>query len=316
MEIEIDRRALLLGSAVLAAAAPCSARASAPLKMETLPLWPSRPPGGEHVTVEQRAIRRSPTSPASDIATYGVTRPTLTIIRPQRPNGTSMLLVPGGSYERVAMEADGGAIAHFIAERGFTVGALLYRLPYDGWTAGPDAPLQDAQRAFRLLARDAGAGARVGTIGFSAGGHLAGMLATRFEERTYEPVDAADSLAARPSFAGLFFPVVTMDRPYAHEQSRRNLLGKQPAAARIHRWSVEQHVRKDMPPAFVSAATDDKVVPVENSLMLFSAMRRVGAPGSLHIFDVGGHGFGELTDRSGPGRYWPQLFEDWLSRQP
>lgn len=315
MEAEIDRRALLVGSVALTAAVQARSQNPEPPKIEKVPLWPGRPPGGEHVTVQQRAVRRSPTSPSSDIATYGVTRPTLTIVRPRRPNGTAMLLMPGGGYERVAMESDGGAIPRYFAERGFTVGALLYRLPYDGWAAGPDAPLQDAQRAFRLLARASGAGARVGTIGFSAGGHLAGMLATRFAERTYAPIDATDSLPTRPSFAGLFFPVVTMTNPYAHEQSRRNLIGRQPSAERIRRWSVEQNVSKEMPPTFVSAATDDKVVPVENSLMLFSAMRRVGAAGALHIFDKGGHGLGKLTDTSGAGHFWPELFQDWLSRQ-
>jgi acetyl esterase/lipase len=314
MEIEIDRRALLAGSFAVAAAAPAVAQTLVRPKIEAVPLWPGRPPGGETVTVQQRAVRRSPKSPPSDIATYGVTRPTLTIVRPQRPNGTAMLLLPGGGYERVAMESDGGAIPRYLADRGFTVGALLYRLPYDGWAAGPDAPLQDAQRAFRLLARDAGPGARLGTIGFSAGGHLAGMLATRFDERTYASIDAADSLPARPSFAGLFFPVVTMTSPYAHEQSRRNLIGNHPTAEQIRRSSVEQNVRKDMPPTFVSAAADDRVVPVENSLMLFSAMRQAGVPGALHIFDVGGHGLGGLA-QSGPGHFWPELFQDWLSRQ-
>jgi acetyl esterase/lipase len=314
MEAEIDRRALLVGSVALAAAAPAVAQTGSQAEIEVVPLWPGRAPGSEHVTVEQRSVRRSSTSPATDIATYGVTRPTLTIIRPQRPNGTAILFVPGGGYERVAMEADGGAIARHFAERGYTVGALLYRLPYDGWAAGPDAPLQDAQRAFRLLARSAGSSARVGTIGFSAGGHLAGMLATRFRDATYSAIDSADALSARPSFAGLFFPVVTMTSPFAHEQSRRNLIGAQPTAERIRHWSLEQNVRKDMPPTFVSAATDDKVVPVENSLMLFSAMRQVGTASALHIFDVGGHGLGGLS-KSGPGHFWPELFEDWLSRQ-
>ena len=315
MEAEIDRRSLLAGTVALAASAPAAAQTGGAAKIEVVPLWPGRPPGGEHVTVAQRAVRRSPTSPATDIATYGVTRPTLTIVRPQRPNGTAILFVPGGGYERVAMEADGGAVPRYLAERGYTVGALLYRLPYDGWAAGPDAPLQDAQRAFRLLARKSGSRARVGTIGFSAGGHLAGMLATRFGDSTYVPIDAVDSGPARPDFAGLFFPVVTMTSPYAHDQSRRNLIGAQPTTERIRRWSLEQNVGKDMPPIFVSAATDDKVVPVENSLMLFSAMRRASAPGALHIFDVGGHGLGGLS-KSGPGHFWPELFQDWLSRQP
>jgi acetyl esterase/lipase len=237
----------------------------------------------------------------------------MTVIRPERPNGTAILMVPGGSYERIALASDGGAIAHHFARLGFTVGALLYRLPYDGWSAGPDAPLQDAQRALRLLRRLSPG--RVGVMGFSAGGHLAGSLAARFAERTYAKAADEDDAPARPDFAGLFFPVITMADPHAHGASRRNLIGAAPSAERIRRWSLEQSVPAQMPPTFISAAADDKVVPVENSLMMFSALRAAKVPSAMHIFDVGGHGFGSLTDTGGPGRFWPQLFLDWLGRQ-
>lgn len=310
----VDRRSLILGSLAAAAAAPVLAQIPR-RPHRTIPLWPGRAPGGERVTVTQRAVRRRPDSPPDDVAFYGITRPTLTIVKPERPNGFALLMIPGGGYERIATSPDGGGHAHFLASRGFTVGALLYRLPYDGWAAGPDAPLQDAQRAFRLLAREAGPAARVGVIGFSAGGHLAGSLASRFAERTYAPVDAEDRRPARPAFAGLFFPVVTMTDPHAHGPSRRNLIGANPTPERIRRWSLEQNVPADMPPTFISAAADDRTVPVENSLMMFAALREKKVPGALHIFDVGGHGFGSLTDTSGPGRYWPELFQDWLGRQ-
>ena len=224
-------------------------------------------------------------------------------------------MAPGGGYERIATSPDGGGLAHFLAGQGFTVGALLYRLPYDGWAAGPDAPFQDAQRAFRLLAREAGDGTRVGVVGFSAGGHVAGSLASRFAERSYEAVDADDARSARPAFAGLFFPVITMTEPYAHGPSRRNLIAKAPDAERIRRWSLEQNVPADMPPTFVTAAADDRTVPVENSMMMFAALRRQKVPSAIHIFDHGGHGFGKPGDATGPGRFWPALFEDWLKRQ-
>ncbi|MCH8686172.1 alpha/beta hydrolase [Pedomonas mirosovicensis] len=311
----LNRRAFLHGSLAIGVAAPALAREASEPVHATLDLWPGRPPGGERVTVTQRAVRRRPDSPPDDLAFYGITRPTLTLVRPASPNGMALLLVPGGGYERIATAPDGGPIAHHFAERGFLVGTLLYRLPYDGWAAGPAAPLQDAQRAFRLLAREAGPQAKVGVIGFSAGGHLAGMLASRFSEQTYARVDSEDDRPARPAFAGLFFPVVTMADPHAHGPSRRNLIGRNPDAALIRRWSLEETIPADMPPTFVSAAADDRVVPVENSLMLFAALRRQGVRGAVHIFDEGGHGFGKLTDVSGPGRYWPQLFLDWLGRQ-
>jgi acetyl esterase/lipase len=310
----IDRRTLIAGSAAAGLAGPAlSHTAAASPRLEIIPLWPGRPPGGEGVTVTQRSVRRSPTSPPTDIATYGVTRPTLALLRPKRPNGTSLLMIPGGSYERVAMAPDGGAYAQHFAALGFTVGSLLYRLPYDGWAAGPDAPLQDAQRAFRMLRRLSPG--RLGVMGFSAGGHVAGSLATRFSERTYARLADEDEKPARPDFAGLFFPVITMTDPFAHGPSRKNLIGVRPSPDRIRRWSLEQNVPAQMPPTFIAAAADDKVVPVENSLMMFSAMRAAKAPGAMHIFDVGGHGFGSLTDAGGPGHFWPKLFLDWLARQ-
>lgn len=311
----IARRALIAAGLLAGLASRAGAsQDSGGRSIEVVPLWVGLPPGAEGVTVRQRSVRRSPTSPPTDIATYGVTRPTLTIVRPERPNGTSILMVPGGGYERVALASDGGAIARHFADLGFTVGALLYRLPYDGWAAGPDAPLQDAQRAFRLLRRLA-PGGRAGTMGFSAGGHLAGSLATRFAERTYASQADEDGGSARPDFAGLFFPVVTMAEPHAHAQSRRNLIGADPSPDRIRRWSLEQNVPEGAPPVFLAAAADDSVVPVENSLMLFEALQAAQVPSAMHIFDVGGHGFGSLTDSAGPGRYWPLLFRDWLGRQ-
>ncbi|WP_165356349.1 alpha/beta hydrolase [Sphingosinicella sp. BN140058] len=311
----MDRRSLLVGGIAAGLAVPGLGPTGAPRRSHrTIRLWPGRPPGAADVTVTQRAVRRSATSPPDDLAFYGVTEPTLAVLRPERPNGIALLMVPGGGYERVATAPDGGALAHLFADRGFTVGTLLYRLPYDGWAAGPDAPLQDAQRAFRLLARDAGAATRVGVIGFSAGGHVAGSLAGRFADATYDRVDEAESLPARPDFAGLFFPVITMADPYAHAQSRRNLIGKAPDADRIRRWSLEQNVPADMPPTFLAAAADDRTVPVENSMMMFAALRRRKVPSAIHIFDIGGHGFGTPGDATGPGHFWPDLFEDWLGR--
>jgi acetyl esterase/lipase len=310
----VDRRTLLAGS-LAAGLASAAGAALQKRPYRTLRLWPGAAPGGEGVTVKPRSVLRSPTSPPDDLAYYGITDPTLTLVEPQRPNGMALLMAPGGGYERIATSPDGGMLAHFLASRGFLVGALLYRLPYDGWAAGPDAPFQDAQRAFRLLARESGPGTKVGVVGFSAGGHVAGSLASRFAERSYAPVDAADQSPARPAFAGLFFPVITMADPFAHGQSRRNLIGRNPDAERIRRWSLERNVPADMPPTFLAAAADDRTVPVENSMMMFAALRRAKVPSAIHIFDQGGHGFGTPGDASGPGHFWPELFEDWLTRQ-
>lgn len=310
----VTRRTMLAGG-MGGALLPSLARAQEEEAARIVPIWPGKTPGSEGVTVQPRTVPRSATSGPEDVAHYGVTRPTLGIVRPARPNGHALLLIPGGSYERIASAPNGGDLARFLARRGFLVGTLIYRLPYDGWAAGPAAPLQDAQRAFRLLAHEAGPGAKTGVIGFSAGGHLAGTLASRFGETSYDVTGAIDRTTARPAFAGMFFPVVTMTAPYAHAPSRRNLIGRDADAARIARWSLEQNVPADMPPTFVTVAADDRVVPVQNSLMMFSALQAAKIPSALHVFDVGGHGFGRPGDPSGPGRFWPDLFEDWLQRQ-
>ena len=313
----VTRRGMLaggMGSALLTAA-PRTRAAQAEETARIVPLWPGAAPGSTGVTVQPRTVPRSATSGPEDVAHYGVTRPTLGIVRPQQPNGHALLLIPGGSYERVASAPNGGELARFLARRGFLVGTLIYRLPYDGWAAGPAAPLQDAQRAFRLLAREAGPNGRTGVIGFSAGGHLAGALASRFSEASYDAIDAIDHQPARPAFAGMFFPVVTMTSPNAHAPSRRNLIGRRPDPAQVARWSLEQNVPANMPPTFLAVAADDRVVPFQNSVMMFTVLQAASVPSALHIFDAGGHGFGKPGDLSGPGRFWPDLFEDWLGRQ-
>ncbi len=280
-----------------------------------IPIWPAEAPGSAGVTVEARTIPRRPDSGPEDVVHYGVRRPTLGLVHPAKPNGRAILLIPGGGYERVASAASGGDLARFLAARGYLVGTLIYRLPYDGWKAGPGAPLQDAQRALRLLKQEAGPSRKVGVFGFSAGGHVAGMLATSFAEDSYAPLDAVDRISARPDFAGLFFAVTTMTDPNAHGPSRRNLLGKAPTPDMIARWSVEQRVNSAMPPCFVTHAADDRTVKVDNCLMLFAALRAQQVPAALHVFDIGGHGFGRPGDATGPGHFWPDLFDDWIQRQ-
>jgi acetyl esterase/lipase len=136
------------------------------------------------------------------------------VFRPAKANGAAVVLMPGGGYERVVSDKEGFETARWLADRGYTCFVLLYRLPGDHWGAGPDAPLQDAQRAVRLVRSKAAAmkfdPARVSIMGFSAGGHLAASLTTRFDAKVYDRVDAADDLSARPDLSALIYPVVSM----------------------------------------------------------------------------------------------------------
>ncbi|WP_010545302.1 alpha/beta hydrolase [Sphingomonas elodea] len=310
----ITRRTLLAASAAATAAAAVPVRAE---PIERLPLWPGRPPGGEGVTAKDEWVKRSPTGDADDIAWPHVATPMLNVVPAEKPDGSALLMIPGGGYARVALGRTGSSIARHFAARGTTVFELLYRLPHDGWAAGPDAPLQDAQRAMRLIRAGAARWkidpARVGAMGFSAGGHLTARLGSRASLATYAPVDAADRLSARPVALGLFFPVITMRLPEAHGGSRKELLGTSPSEEQVRRFSAEHDLPADMPPTLVAHAADDPVVQPANSLILFAALQAAKLPSELMIFEKGGHGL-PLVDPDGTPHPWPGLFERFARR--
>ena len=283
--------------------------------LEIQNIWPSAAPGGEKVTVTEQTILRTPGGDPNDTAFVNVTKPWLMMRRPERPNGAAVLMIPGGSYQRVAVSKAGGGIDAWFARQGITTFVMDYRLPADGWAAGPDVALQDAQRAIRLIrARAPELGldpARVAVAGFSAGGHVAARLATRFSTDSYAPVDAADRLPTRPLAAALFFPVITLTAPYAHGASLKNLLGPAPTEAARLAISAEQNIPADAPPTFIAAAADDRVVPMENSLLMFQALRAKGIASELHVFEVGGHGLG--GSQAGPMPS-PEVLTTFLKR--
>lgn len=315
----LSRRILLAASVALIAAACASAppatRPSTIKADETILLWPEGPPGGIPEGLQEKIVHRENPFGLMDRAAHDVTAPSLSIFHPDTPDGSAILIIPGGGYKWVVIDKEGFEGARHFAAEGATVYVLRYRLPHQGWQAGPDAPLQDAQRALRLIrwraAEDRIDPSRVMVAGFSAGGHLAGTLAMQFDKPAYAPVDAADALSARPDAAALIYPVATMTEPFAHPGSRLNMLGDQPAPEAITSWSLESMVRPDMPPVFLMHAADDAAVPVENVLILHDALRQAGVPVALHVFEAGGHGFGLRGIADTPLRSWPSLLRDW-----
>lgn len=329
---EIDRRTAMLttlGGALVAGraagqTAPPTARDGAlPLALSqptaTIDLWPGPPPGAPATPPVERTTERSRNPAGNDRVVAGVARPRLAVFRPARPNGASLLVFPGGGYVLMAVDREGYEIGRHLARRGVTVFVLFYRLPGEGWADRADVPLQDAQRAMRLIRARAGEygldPARVGAMGFSAGGHLCADLATRFATRIYAPVDAADTLPARPMIAAPIYPVVSMAPAFAHAGSRTALLGANPSAAMEQAHSPDRNVGPDTPPCFLCAAEDDRVVPVDNTLMLHAALRAAKIPVELHLFGEGGHGFGLGGIAGKPGAVWPDLFIAWATRQ-
>lgn len=321
--MDLHRRGLLIMGAAapaLATALPVSAgaQAVAPLDpTEVVRLWPKGAPGGEGVTVVPVVPERSTDPAYRDRYAQYTTDPIMTVMRPDKPNGSAMLLIPGGGYRWSVLDKEGFDVARVFAASGTTCFILRYRLPADGWAAGADAPLQDVQRAVRLIrSRAAEFGVRpdrIAVLGASAGGHLAGLASAR-TDATYTPVDAADAVSLRPDLTVLMYPVATMSDPHVHAGSRTHLLGETPTAERIAAYSLEQMSWAGAAPVFLLHAIDDASVPVENSLMLLGTLKAAGVRTEAHLFQEGGHGFGVRLIQGRPAQVWPELARAWAAR--
>lgn len=288
-----------------------------PEPTETIDLWPKGSPGSPVRALAETVNERSADPALTDRAVFGITRPRLVVFRPRIPNGSAVLVTPGGGYRWIVIDKEGYEVGRWLAARGWTVFVLFYRLPGEGWADRANIPLQDAQRAMRIIrsrARDFGIyPERVAAMGFSAGGHLCADLATRHAARVYTPVDAADALSARPDLAAPVYPVQSMAFPHAHRGSRELLLGPNPSVTALRGHSPENNVGRDTPPCFLVHAEDDETVPVENSLLLRAALRRAGVPVETHLFTHGGHGFALRRTAGKPAEVWPELFIAWTA---
>jgi acetyl esterase/lipase len=286
-----------------------------PQPSETIDLWPDGAPGKPAKPLVETVQERSTDRLVTDRAVFGISAPRMVVFRPDRSNGAAVLITPGGGYRWVVVDKEGYEMGRWLAARGFTAFVLFYRLPGEGWAAGPDVALSDAQRAMRLIrhrARDFAVDPeRVSAMGFSAGGHLCADLATRFDVKTYDPIDAADALSAKPHSAAPIYPVVSMTAPDAHPGSRELLVDKSAAPAREAAHSPHRNVPKDAPPFFLTHAEDDDAVPVNNTLLLRAALKEKGIRVETHLFEHGGHGFGLRKAIGKPAEVWPELWRAW-----
>jgi len=225
----------------------------------------------------------------------------LTMFRPTVPNGSAILICPGGGYEHLAMEHEGTEVAEWLSSNGFTCAVLRYRFPKGNCTV----PSDDSRKAIRYLRGKASelgiCPDAIGIMGFSAGGHLAATTAT-----------LSDSLS-RPDFQILMYPVISMDDSITHAGSRRNLLGDNPSERSVKMYSLEEQVDATAPPAIIILSADDDVVDPRNSLRYFEALRRNHVPVSMFIYPSGGHGWGMRDSFIYKGQ-WTSELQDWLNR--
>lgn len=324
--MKIQRRKVLLGAVAAGistasraqTAPPATAdpvQGSLPEPTETIDLWPRGAPGMPDNPPQETVAERSKDPDLADRAVSGITRPRMVVFRPRVSNGAAVLVTPGGGYKYVVVDKEGYEMGHWLAARGFAAFVLFYRLPGDGWAAGPDVALSDAQRAVRLIRNRAGEYGvdpeRIAAMGFSAGGHLCADLATRFATSTYDSVDDADALPARPLVAAPIYPVISMTLPIAHAGSRKLLIGEDAGTDLELAHTPTHNVPSDAPPCFLAHAEDDAAVDVENSLEFRRALRAQGVPVETHLFTNGGHGFGLRYAVGKPVAAWPDLFASW-----
>lgn len=246
-----------------------------------------------------------------------VQEPTLEVYLPaaQNATGEAMLIFPGGGYWILAYDWEGTDIAKFLNGKGIAGIVVKYRLPSSKSQKDKhNVPLIDAQRALRMVRSKASEfhidPAKIGILGFSAGGHLASTLGTHFEEKVYEPIDEIDKESARPDFMALGYPVITFGE-MTHGGSKGNLIGENPKSEVVTHFSNEKQVNENTPPTFLFHATDDDGVPVENSLLFYRALKDKGVSATMHIYPKGGHGF-SLARENKHLRTWTERLFEWM----
>jgi len=242
-----------------------------------------------------------------------ISRPTLTVFPAayDRPARTAVIICPGGGYSFLSYTREGTQYAQWLSHLGITAFVLKSRLS----DYGHPAPLQDVLRAIRLVRSKAAqfdvAPDRIGVMGSSAGGHLAASAATLFDNPAGKTGAPLDAVSARPDFAILNYPVITMETPTTHYGSRVSLLGEKPSPELVRLMSTEKQVSAKTPPTLLFHSQDDGVVPVDNSILFFQALTRAHVPAELHIFEHGGHGMA-MRPGQGTASDWPRRAEEWL----
>ncbi|WP_076420893.1 alpha/beta hydrolase [Colwellia sp. UCD-KL20] len=316
---------LLLSNQAIANDTPKNILSAPYVSKLVFPLWdkkiPNTKPSTETEIIDTKKI----------IRISKVQEPTIEVFLPDKSiaTGQAVLIFPGGGYQMLAYDWEGQSIAQWLLTKGIAGIVVKYRLPNSNSIKIKHlAPLMDAKRAMQLTRFNAKQWNinpnNIGIMGFSAGGHLTSTLGTQFDQLTITNNQTSDDLSLtkniddisnRPNFMILMYPVISMMHDITHMGSRNNLLGKHPSKTLIKQYSNDLQVTKNTPPTFILHATDDKVVPVENSLRMYTALKNNNIPVALHIFPEGGHGF-SMKSKYEPLTAWPNILHRWLRSLP
>lgn len=279
--------------------------------------WPATQPTTGGVRILRLWEGDAPGAQGRELSTEGSNDvPTITIYPPPlgKNNGSAIVICPGGGYGMLA-EHEGKPVADWLNALGGTGIVLKYRL---GPKYRHPAMLHDVARAIRTARHNAKQWgidpARIGVLGFSAGGHLASTAATHFDAGDADAADPVNRASSRPDVAVLVYPVITLEDPFTHGGSRKNLLGDKPDPKLIELMSNEKQVTPKMPPTYLVHSSDDRAVPIENSLLFAAALAKHKVPFAMRVFDHGDHGYGMGKERTELGA-WPASCAQWLEHR-
>jgi acetyl esterase/lipase len=293
----MDTKSSMTVFALLVCAVFVAAAQQAPLPIQdaqVLPLWSGPAPGA--------------------LGTQDSDIPAITVFLPRTmtANTPAVIICPGGGYVNLAMNHEGRQVANYLNSLGIAAFVLRSRL---GPRYHHPIELGDAQRAIRMVRSRAAEWrldpARIGIMGFSAGGHLAMTASTHFDAGNTSAADVIDRAGSRPDFTILGYPVISMTESWTHQGSRNNLLGANPNPELARSLSGELSVTKQTPPTFLFHTSADTTVPAENSVYYYLSLRKAGVPTEMHIFEKGPHGVGLANDDPALSE-WSKLLANWL----
>lgn len=279
---------------------------------EVMDLYPGKIPGAKAAPASYKEIETVKNGKVTGLSK--VFHPTLTLYQPKagKANGTAVIICPGGGYQHLAIDHEGDEVARKFAENGVTALVLKYRLPDDTVMVDKSfAPLQDAEQAIYVVRKNAGLWnvnpAKVGIMGFSAGGHVASSLAVHYGN---SKIENQEKFNLRPDFAVLIYPVISF-LASPHTGSVKNLIGRDGTQEQKEYFSNELHVTPETPITFLVQANDDNTVPVENSILFNQALVKNKVPVEMHLYQAGGHGYG-LHNKTTKDEWFDRL-QEWMT---